>query len=90
MASPDALATVFAGWQELVGDSIAAHVHPLGLRDGVLHLEADEPGWASQLRFLGPDVIRRVNEQVGSDLVKELAVRVSRQPGSARRPPRDG
>ena len=89
MASPDALATVFAGWPELVGDSIAAHVRPLGLRNGVLHLEADEPGWATQLHFLGPDVIRRVNEQVGSDLVNELAVRVSRQPGASRRGQRD-
>ena len=90
MASPDALSTVFAGWPELVGDTIAAHVRPLGLRDGILHLEADEPGWATQLRYLGPDLIRRVNEQVGSDLVKELAVRVLPQPGARRRAPREG
>lgn len=89
MASPDALSTVFAGWPELVGDTIAAHVRPLGLRDGILHLEADEPGWATQLRYLGPDVIRRVNEQVGAELVKELAVRVAPQPGARRRPPRE-
>ena len=87
MASPDALAVVFAGWRELVGDTIADHVRPLGLRDGVLHVEADEPGWATQLRYLGPDLVRRANERVGAELVKELAVRISRQPGSSRRRP---
>ena len=65
MASPDALSTVFAGWPELVGDTIAAHVRPLGLRDGILHLEADEPGWATQLRYLGPDLIRAYRKKVG-------------------------
>jgi predicted nucleic acid-binding Zn ribbon protein len=46
-----------------------------------------EPAWATQLKFLGDDLIRRVNEQVGAGTVSELVVRVV---GSTRRSNRDG
>jgi predicted nucleic acid-binding Zn ribbon protein len=76
LAPPDSLSKVFAGWDGLVGVLLASHIRPVGLRDGVLTVEVTEPAWATQLKFLGDDLIRRVNEQVGVGTVSELAVRV--------------
>ncbi len=76
LAPPDALSQVFAGWDLLVGDLLASHIRPIGLRDNVLTVEVIEPAWATQLKFLGDDLIRRVNEQVGVGTVTELVVRV--------------
>ena len=76
LASPDSLSKVFAGWAGLVGEPLASNLRPVGLRDGVLTVEVTEPAWASQLKFLGDDVIRRVNEQVGDGTVSSLSVRV--------------
>lgn len=66
LARPDALTVIFGRWEEVVGPSLAAHVRPIGLRDGVLFVEVDESGWATQLRYLGDDVIKRVNEHIQS------------------------
>jgi predicted nucleic acid-binding Zn ribbon protein len=66
LARPDALTVIFGRWEDVVGPSLAAHVRPIGLRDGVLFVEVDETGWATQLRYLGDDVIRRVNEHIVS------------------------
>ena len=76
LAPPDSLSKVFAGWDGLVGELLAAHLRPVGLRDGVLTVEVTEPAWATQLKFLGDDLIRRVNDQVGAGTVTELTVRV--------------
>ena len=76
LAPPDSLSKVFAGWDGLVGELLAAHLRPVGLRDGVLTVEVIEPAWATQLKFLGDDLIRRVNEQVGAGTVSSLSVRV--------------
>jgi predicted nucleic acid-binding Zn ribbon protein len=84
LAPPDSLSKVFAGWEGLVGDLLASHLRPVGLRDGVLTVEVTEPAWATQLKFLGDDLVRRVNEQVGAGTVTSLSVRVV----GARRGPR--
>ena len=76
LAPPDSLSKVFAGWEGLVGELLAAHLRPVGLRDGVLTVEVTEPAWATQLKYLGDDLIRRVNEQVGAGTVSTLSVRV--------------
>jgi predicted nucleic acid-binding Zn ribbon protein len=76
LAPPDSLSQVFAGWEALVGELMATHIHPVGLRNGVLTVEVTEPAWATQLKFLGNDLIRQINERVGAGTVTELSVRV--------------
>jgi predicted nucleic acid-binding Zn ribbon protein len=71
------LPAVFGGWSELVGERVAAHATPRWLRDGVLLVAVDEPAWATQLRFLEADLLRRVAEQLGPDRVTRIEVRVS-------------
>lgn len=84
--SADALGTVFSRWDDIVGPAIADHAKPVALRDGVLHVQVDEPGWATQLRFLGGELVTRIAAAVGEGVVASVEVRVGR-PGGARKGP---
>jgi predicted nucleic acid-binding Zn ribbon protein len=59
---------VFGRWEELVGAVLAAHARPVKLDGGRLLVEVDEPGWATQLRFLESDVLARLHDGAGIDL----------------------
>ena len=76
LAAPAVLGAIFTDWEVVVGATLARHVRPVGLRNGVLMLDVDEPGWATELRFLHDDVIRRIVEVAGPGTVTELSIRV--------------
>jgi predicted nucleic acid-binding Zn ribbon protein len=52
------------------------------LRDGVLVVEVDSPEWATQLRYLEEDVLRRLGRKVRPGAVRGLRVVVGRPPPS--------
>ncbi|MEM9035294.1 MAG: DUF721 domain-containing protein [Actinomycetota bacterium] len=77
MAPTEHLSGVFAHWEEVAGPVVSAHARPIGLRDHVLHLEVDEPGWATQLRLLERDLVARLDEHLGAGSVTAVRVRVT-------------
>jgi predicted nucleic acid-binding Zn ribbon protein len=72
---------VFGRWDEAVGPTVAAHVRPVRLDQGVLTVEADEPAWATQVKFLSSTIATRLAEVAGVD-IEHIEVRVA---GSTRR-----
>lgn len=68
---------VFGRWEDAVGPNVAAHVRPVRLDEGVLTVEADEPAWATQVKFLSGTIISRLDE-VANVQVERLEVRVAR------------
>lgn len=85
MAEPGALAALLGAWSDLVGTAVAAHARPRSLVDGVLTVAVDDPAWATELRFLEPEVRRCADEVVGPGQVRSLKVVVV--PSKARREP---
>lgn len=71
------LGAIFAHWEDLVGPEVASHACPYRLRAGVLVIEVDQPAWATQLRYLSGDLVRRLGEVAGPDGVREVQIRVS-------------
>lgn len=71
------VAGVFGRWDEAVGEAVARHAQPIKVERGRLLVEVDEPGWATQLRFLEHDIVERLRD-VGVDEVTGLDVRVRR------------
>lgn len=67
---------VFGRWNEIVGEQVAAHTRPLSLRKESLVVAVDDPAWAPELRFLEPEILRRVREVLGVEGVERLEVRV--------------
>lgn len=72
---------VFGRWDDAVGPTVAAHVRPVRLDQGVLTVEADEPAWATQVKFLSSTITSRLAEVAGVD-IEHIEVRVA---GSSRR-----
>jgi predicted nucleic acid-binding Zn ribbon protein len=76
-APPPALLTaVFAQWEDLVGPAIAAHAKPLSVTRRVLLIGADHPGWATQLRFLSADLLRRLEATAGPGQIERVDIRI--------------
>ena len=70
-----AVGGVLGRWEAVVGADVAAHCRPLSFTDGVLTVEADSSAWATQVRLLGPTLLRRLAEEVGEGTVTRLVVR---------------
>jgi len=67
-------ARLFADWARIVGDEVAAHCRPTGLREGELRITAESTAWATQLRLLGATLLARVVDELGPQLVTRIVV----------------
>ncbi|MFD1151522.1 DciA family protein [Saccharothrix hoggarensis] len=65
---------VFARWGKLVGEDVAEHAQPVAFSDGELTVQADSTAWATQLRLLQRDLLKRIAAGVGNGVVKTLKV----------------
>ncbi|MCC8247594.1 DciA family protein [Saccharothrix sp. NEAU-S10] len=65
---------VFARWPKLVGEDVAEHAQPVALSDGELTVQADSTAWATQLRLLQRDLLKRIAAGVGHGVVQKLKV----------------
>ena len=83
---------VFARWPELVGDEVADHCTPEAFTDGRLLVRTDSTAWATQLKLLTPQVVRRLNEELGAGTVISIEVLGPHLPNwkKGRRTTRDG
>jgi predicted nucleic acid-binding Zn ribbon protein len=72
------LRLLFSHWVDIVGETVADHVTPVSLVDGVLRVVADQPAWATEARFLGPEIVRRCEAVTGDDAVRRVEVKVAR------------
>ncbi len=92
-----ATGSVFGRWAQIVGPDLAAHTAPEGLADGELTVAADSTAWATQLRLLATELVRRLNAELGDGSVRRVKVHgpgtQARRPGEWRvrgsRGPRD-
>src|SRR5450755_1823078 len=92
-----ATGSVFGRWAQIVGADLAAHTTPDTLSDGELTVTADSTAWATQLRLLAGQLVRRLNVELGDGAVRRVKVRgpasAPRRPGEWRvrgsRGPRD-
>lgn len=84
--SARAIASVFDAWEDAVGPGVSAHARPTKLERSRLVVEVDDPGWASQLRFLEKDLLTRLAAAV-SEPIEHIEFRVRgapRKPGRGR------
>jgi predicted nucleic acid-binding Zn ribbon protein len=79
-----ATGSVFGRWAQIVGPDLAAHTAPDGLADGELTVTADSTAWATQLRLLAAELVRKLNAELGDGAVRRVKVR---GPGTQRRRP---
>lgn len=65
-------ATLFANWATMVGPAIADHCRPTSFVDGELTLQCESTAWASQLRLMAPQLLKKLNEALGKGAVRRI------------------
>lgn len=66
--------SVLGRWNAVVGDDIAEHAAPTGLRDGVLSITAESTAWATQLRLMQSQLLAKIAAAVGHGVVTSLRI----------------
>jgi predicted nucleic acid-binding Zn ribbon protein len=69
-----AVHAVFARWDQIVGVEVAQHCTPERYADDELTVRADSTSWATQMRLLAADVVRRLNQELGDGTVRRIQV----------------
>ena len=59
-------------WKEAVGPTLAQHTSPLRLSKGYLEVAVPSAVWRTQLNFMQRDIAARINELLGSQVLKGL------------------
>ena len=75
---------VFARWEGLVGREVGEHVRPESFAEGRLVVRTDSTAWATQMKLLAPDVVRRLNDVLGHGTVQVIEVLGPRAPSWTR------
>jgi predicted nucleic acid-binding Zn ribbon protein len=74
---PLAVGGVTGRWPEVVGPDIAQHCVPeeYDEQERVLAVRCDSTAWATQLRLLAPQLLARLNAELGHSTVTVIKVR---------------
>lgn len=70
-----AIHEVLARWPEIVGAEVASHVRPEGFDAGVLMVSASSTAWATQVRLLATEFLKRLADEVGDGVITRIEVR---------------
>ncbi|MDY3049893.1 MAG: DciA family protein [Rothia sp. (in: high G+C Gram-positive bacteria)] len=73
-STPVAVSSVLTRWDSIVGPQLAAQAQPESFEDGVIRVRCQSTAWAVQLRTIKFDLIRRFNQELGQELVRDLKV----------------
>ena len=74
-------------WADAVGDEIASSTRVHGFSRGVLTLKSATAAWQNELTFLKPQLIAKVNESLGRQIVRDIRVFGGRLPARSAPPP---
>ena len=67
---------LFARWEEIVGNKMASHARLVDVRNGILVVEVDHPGWLQMFRLRQDALLEAVRGAVPDVLLKGIRVRV--------------
>lgn len=69
-----AVGAVFGHWPDIVGPQLALHTKPESFESGELTVSADSPAWATQVRLMAPQLLKRLAEELGHGTVRHIRV----------------
>lgn len=79
---------LLARWPQVVGAEVAAHCQPDAFIDGELTVVATSTAWATQLRLLAPQLLTRLQEELGPATIRRVRIRGPQAPSWTRGPRR--
>src|SRR5258708_22466449 len=67
-------ANVIGSWEKLVGKPVARHTKRIYIRNKVLFIELDSSSIKSDLSFHKNQLLKRMEEEFGKDVLKEIVL----------------
>lgn len=77
-------ASAWSQWHAIVGEELAARCEPVRLVRGVLTIRAESQIWATQLRYMIPQLRTNVESALGGGTVREVRIVVGKLEGRDR------
>ena len=63
-------------WRAAVGDQIGANTNPAVFKGNLLIVNVSSSAWVQQLWFLKKEILQKLNDHLGEDLVAEIKFRI--------------
>ncbi len=74
--SDNELVKVWDLWSSAVGDSVAENTMPAAFKGSLLLVHVVSSTWMQHLQFLKTDIIKKINDALGKDLVEEIKFKI--------------
>ena len=72
------LRKISAKWKIIAGEKVAAHSRPGRLNENILYVYVDSSTWLAEItRFHSDDILRKIQNEIGSVTVKGLRFQVN-------------
>jgi predicted nucleic acid-binding Zn ribbon protein len=65
-------------WDEVVGPAIAQNTRPEAIKGKLLLVNVSSAPWMQQLQFLKPELIQKLNEMLGKELVENIRFQIGK------------
>ncbi|HEY8279127.1 MAG TPA: DUF721 domain-containing protein [Bdellovibrionota bacterium] len=69
---------VFGSWAKAVGQDVSRQARPFSFRNGILFVETRHPTWTTELTSRRHHILRKLNEALGGEVVREIHFRQAR------------
>ncbi len=76
LATDTSLIQVWDIWEASVGEVIAANTRPAAFKGDLLIVNATSSSWLQQLRFLKPEIIRKINHALKEVSVQDIKFKI--------------
>ena len=63
-------------WEDVVGQPIAQNTQPEAIKGNLLLVNVSSAPWMQQLQFLKSELIEKLNEALGKDLVGDIRFKI--------------
>lgn len=63
---------IFSSWEEIVGGKMTVHTRPVKVTNKILYVEVDDPVWLTQLRYMKPDIMDKIDEKTKEGLFRDI------------------
>jgi len=62
-------------WTEIVGEAVARQAHVERIDRGRMYVRVESAVWRNELLMRRDEIIRKVNERLGAEVVREIVLR---------------
>lgn len=74
LPSTSSVQTIFQAWDNVVGEELAKHCRPTGLKKGNLTVTAADQAWATELKWMESTLLERCSDELGDGAVTSVTV----------------